>query len=105
MYYLTWNSDFKNHLVTQIFEELYSLTLKFLALEKLVSPPKKISQIFSDFCLPLFYATFHCGPYNIFKKCRINILAMKTLKTEPQKLLLISPDLFFTVKESSQPTA
>ena len=25
MYYLTWNSDFKNHLVTQIFDELYFL--------------------------------------------------------------------------------
>ena len=32
------------------------------------SPIKSTSQTFFDFCLPLFYATFQCGPYNIFKK-------------------------------------
>ena len=32
------------------------------------SPVKNTSQYFFDFCLPLFYATFQCGPYNIFKK-------------------------------------
>ena len=31
-------------------------------------PVKNTSQSFFDFCLPLFYATFQCGPYNIFKK-------------------------------------
>ena len=45
------------------------LTLKFLALKKTgFAPVKNTSQIFFDFCLPLFYATFQCGPYNIFKK-------------------------------------
>ena len=46
------------------------LTLKFLALKKKTGfpPVKNTSQIFFDFCLPLFYATFQCGPYNIFKK-------------------------------------
>ena len=29
---------------------------------------KNTSQIFFDFCSPLFYATFQCGTYNIFKK-------------------------------------
>ena len=31
------------------------------------SPLKNTSQNFFDFCLPLFYATFQCRPYNIFK--------------------------------------
>ena len=31
-------------------------------------PVKNTSQIFFYFCLPLFYATFQCGRYNIFKK-------------------------------------
>ena len=45
------------------------LTLKFLALKKLVFPPVKIlPKFFLDFFLPLFYATFQCRPYNIFKK-------------------------------------
>ena len=45
------------------------LTLKFLALKKTgFFPVKNTSQNVFDFCLPLFYATFQCGPYNIFKK-------------------------------------
>jgi hypothetical protein len=45
------------------------LTLKLLALTKSGFPPvKNTSKFFFDFCLPLFYATFQCGPYNIFKK-------------------------------------
>ena len=45
------------------------LTLKFLALKKTGFPPvKNTSQICFDFYLPLFYATFECGPYNTFKK-------------------------------------
>ena len=31
------------------------------------SPIKNTLQICFDFCLPLFYATFQCGPSNIFK--------------------------------------
>ena len=38
-------------------------TLKFLALKKTgFSPIKNTFQIFFDFCLLLFYATFQCGP-------------------------------------------
>ena len=45
------------------------LTLKFLALKiTSFSLVKNSSQNFFDFCLSLFYATFHCGPYNFFKK-------------------------------------
>ena len=32
------------------------------------SPMKNTFQNFFDFCLPLFYATFQCGPYNILKE-------------------------------------
>ena len=43
------------------------LTLKFLALKNWFFPRKKYFLNFFDFCLLLFYATFQCGPYNIFK--------------------------------------
>ena len=50
------------------------LTLKFLALKITgFSLVKNTSQNFFDFCLSLFYATFQCGPYNIFKK-KLNLL-------------------------------
>jgi hypothetical protein len=40
--------------------DLHVFTLKFLALKKIdFSPIKKTSQ---NFFLPLFYATFQCGP-------------------------------------------
>ena len=43
--------------------DLHVFTLKFLGLKKTgFSPIKNISQNFFDFCLPLFYATFQCGP-------------------------------------------
>ena len=43
--------------------DLHVFTLKFLALKKTVfSPIKNTFQNFFDFCLPLFYATFQCGP-------------------------------------------
>jgi hypothetical protein len=43
--------------------DLHVFTLKFLALKKTGSSPiKNTFQIFFDFCLPLFYATFQCGP-------------------------------------------
>ena len=43
--------------------DLHVFTLKFLALTKTVfSPIKNTFQNFFDFCLPLFYATFQCGP-------------------------------------------
>ena len=43
--------------------DLHVFTLKFLALKKTsFSPIKNTFQIFFDFCLPLFYATFQCGP-------------------------------------------
>ena len=43
------------------------------------SPVKNTSQRFFDICLPLFYATFQCGRYNIFKKKKkIYFLPMKT---------------------------
>jgi hypothetical protein len=45
------------------------LTLKILALKRTgFSPVKYTSQNSIDFFLLLFYATFQCGPYNIFKK-------------------------------------
>jgi hypothetical protein len=46
-------------------QRILVFTLKFLALKKTCFPPYKI---LLDFCLPLFYATFPCGPYNIFNK-------------------------------------
>jgi hypothetical protein len=80
------------------------LTLKFLALTKSgFSPVKNTSKIFFDFYLPLFYATFQCRPYNIFKKKLNWFLPMKTLKNWPQKLLIIGPNLFF--HSPAQPTA
>jgi hypothetical protein len=43
--------------------DLHVFTLKFLALKKPVfSPIENTFQIFFDFCLSLFYATFQCGP-------------------------------------------
>ena len=42
-------------------------------------------------------------PYNILKNELINSLPMKTLKNWPQKLLVIGPNLFFTVQLSPQP--
>jgi hypothetical protein len=43
--------------------DLHVFTLKFLALRKnCFSPIKNNFQHFFDFCLPLFYATFQCGP-------------------------------------------
>ena len=49
--------------------DLHVFTLKFLALKETVFfLMKNTFQNFFDFCLLLFYATFKCGPYNIFKK-------------------------------------
>ena len=43
--------------------DLHVFTLKFLALKKTgFSPINNTFQHFFDFCLPLFYATFQCGP-------------------------------------------
>ena len=42
--------------------DLHVFTLKFLALKKLVFPPKNTFQKVFDFCLPLFYATFQFRP-------------------------------------------
>ena len=56
------------------------LTLNFLALKNCFSPVKSTSQSFFDFCLPLFYATFQCGPYNIFKKISNLFFAHENLK-------------------------
>ena len=41
------------------------------------SPIKNTYQFFFDFYLPLFYPTFQCGPYKIFKKIRFIFCSWK----------------------------
>ena len=50
------------------------------------SPVKNSSQFFFDFCLPLSYATFQCGPYNIFKKSLNKFFAHENLKKRASKV-------------------
>ena len=84
--------------------DLHVFTLKFLALKKTgFSPIKNTFQKFFDFCLPLCYATFQCGPYNILKKIYIIFLPLKILKNGPKKWLIIGPNLF--LHWPAQPTA
>jgi hypothetical protein len=72
------------------------LTLKLLPLKKLgFSPVKNTYQNFFYFFLPLFYATFQCRPYTIFKKYVNLFFAHENIKKRPQKLLIIGPKLFF----------
>ena len=73
IYNLAFNIFVLAWLKTQIRErmsgsDLYVFTLKFLALKKGFSPIKNTFQMFFDFCLPLFYATFQCGRFSVFKK-------------------------------------
>ena len=57
------------------------LTLKFLVLKKsLLLLPK----LFFDFFLPLFYATFQCGRYNVFNF--FFFFPKKSWKNHPKKL-------------------
>ena len=77
------------------------LSLKFLALIKTgFSPCKKYSPFFFYFCLPLLYATFQFGPYNIFKKKIELIFYPWKLKKTGLKSCSYP---FFTVQPSPQP--
>ena len=61
------------------------------------SPIKSTFQNFFDFYLPLCYATFQCGPYNILKEFRLNFFCpWKLEKTGLKKLLIISPNHFLS---------
>ena len=76
-----WNSNLKqqhSHSTVAMYhsrsqqrtdQRVLVLTLKILALKRTgFSPVKYTSQNSIDFFLLLFYATFQCRPYNIFKK-------------------------------------
>ena len=62
------------------------------------SPVKNTSQNCFYFFLPLFYATFQCGPYNIFNKILNLFFIHENIKNGPQKLLIIGPKLFSQVR-------
>ena len=72
------------------------LTLKFLALKKTgFSPVKNTSQDFFDFLLPLFYATFQCGHYNIFKKILNLFFAHENIRKRASKVAHNRSQTFF----------
>ena len=48
-----------------------------------------------------YYATFQCGHCNIFKKKFKFFLHQRSRKSSPQKLLIISPNLFFQYWQSA----
>jgi hypothetical protein len=80
------------------------LTLKLLALKKPVfSPVKNPSHFFLTFVYLYSMQLFSADPTIFSKNFLINFLPMKTLKNRPQKLLIIGPNLFFTVQPSPQP--
>ena len=55
--------------------------------------------------IPLFYATFQCGRYSVFKKISTFFFTPEKLKNRPQKLLIISPTPFFSQSSPAQTTA
>jgi hypothetical protein len=59
-------------------------------------PIKNTSQIFFEFCLPLFYATFQCGPWKIFKKKLNQFFVNQNFKNGHQKLLIIGTNPFIS---------
>ena len=91
------------------------LSLKFLALIKTgFSPCKKYSPFFFYFCLPLLYATFQFGPYNIFKKKLNWFFTPENLKKRASKVAHTlfsqsspahSPKLTFHIINMSQDTS
>ena len=87
--------------------DLHVSTLKFLALKKLVFPPiKKTFQKFFAFCLPLLYATFQCGPKNIFKNIINKFFVHKNNKKQASKVAHNQPrPFYFIVQPRPQPTA
>ena len=56
---------------------------------------KNTSQFFLTFFLPLFYATFHCGRYNIFKKKLNLFFAHENINNRASKVAHNRPKLFF----------
>ena len=80
--------------------DLHVFTFKFLAQKTGFSPIKNTFQIFFDFCLPLFYATFQFGRYNTFKKYINLFFAHENLKKWASKVAHNRPKLFFS--QSSQ---
>ena len=53
----------------------------------------------------IFYATFQCRPYNIFKKILNWFFAHKNLKKQASKVAHNRPIPLFTVQPNPQPTA
>jgi hypothetical protein len=79
----------------RIDQRVLGLILKFLALKKLFLPRKKYFTKIFDFLSPLFYATFQCQPYNIFKKYSNLFFANKNIKKRASKVAHNSPETFF----------
>ena len=74
------------------------ITVLFLALKKLVFLKKKFFPKKNIFFLPFFYATFQCGPYNVFKFFFF-FFDHKKLKKPPSKVAHNRPKpFFFTVQ-------
>ena len=64
------------------------------------SPIKNTFQNVFDFCLPLFYATLQCGPWNIFKIFWINFLSIKTLKKKLASKVVHNRPYYFISQSS-----
>ena len=81
---------------------LHVFTLKFLALRKTgFSPIKNTSQLFFDFCLPLFYETFQCRLLQYFQKNLNWFFTHENFKKMASKVAHIGPNFFFTVQPTT----
>ena len=70
------------------------------------SPIKEYFPKNFHFCLPLFYATFQCGPYGVFKTIKKKFFDPKKVKKQASKVAHNQPNpFFFTVQPRPQPTA
>ena len=59
-------------------------------------PCKKYFPRFFEFCLPLFYVTFQCGPHNVFKKISNNFFTHENLEKCASKVAHNRPKTFFS---------
>ena len=64
--------------------------------KKTFSPVKNTSRNIFHFCFPIFYTTFQCKPYNIFKQKLNYLFTYGNLKKQASKVAHNWPKPFFS---------
>ena len=86
--------------------DLHVFTLNFLALKKLgFSPHRKYFPKLFWLLFTFILCNFSVQILKYFQENLSLLFVHKNLKNRPEKLLIISPTLFFTVQPRPQPTA